>query len=146
MDDFLSKPVQADALWEVIDRVVAAHAPARQPHSGLLDPRAIWAPAEERPRFSKEFAPLSNARAKADRAGSISDGRPRYAAAARGCSFVAWTLSAFSTVAAAAASTLEDKAARGEIEACEPLVARLESICSELVEQTRKLSIENLGL
>lgn len=43
MDDFLSKPVQADALWEVIDRVVAARTPADGRDLGLLDPRAILA-------------------------------------------------------------------------------------------------------
>jgi len=55
------------------------------------------------------------------------------------------TLSAFSTVADSAASNLEDEAARGQIEQCVPLVERLESICSDLVEQTRNLSIERLS-
>jgi hypothetical protein len=54
------------------------------------------------------------------------------------------TLSVFSTVAGAAASNLEEEAARGQIEACVPLFARLESMCARLVEQTRNLSIEKL--
>jgi hypothetical protein len=55
------------------------------------------------------------------------------------------TLSAFSTVAGAAASNIEDAAALGQVNECIPMVARLESICSELVEQTRNLSIERLS-
>jgi hypothetical protein len=55
------------------------------------------------------------------------------------------TLAAFSTVAGSAASNLEDEAASGQIEKCIPLVTRLESICSELIELTRNLSMEKLG-
>jgi HPt (histidine-containing phosphotransfer) domain-containing protein len=55
------------------------------------------------------------------------------------------TLATFSNVAGTTTANLEDEAARGQIEACIPLVARLESMCSELVEQSRNLSIESLG-
>ena len=56
------------------------------------------------------------------------------------------TLAAFSTIAGAAAADLEDEAERGQIQRCAPLVMRLETMCSELVEQTRDLSLESLGL
>jgi len=41
MDDFLSKPVQADALWAAVDRMTAAISSAKAPATRLLDPRAI---------------------------------------------------------------------------------------------------------
>jgi CheY-like chemotaxis protein len=146
MDDFLSKPVQAEALWQVIDRVVAAHAPEHQPDSGLLDPRTILgacageaAILERICRTFQTSVPNQMARV---RAAMNDNDAPRLREATH---LLRGTLSAFSTVAGSAASNLEEMAARGQIEECAPLVTRLESICSALVEQTRNLSIEKLG-
>ena len=41
MDDFLCKPVRSEELWEVIDRVVAAHPQEQPSNTSLLDPAAI---------------------------------------------------------------------------------------------------------
>ena len=54
------------------------------------------------------------------------------------------TITAFSTVAGAVASDLEDLAARGQLEAAQPLVELLEAMVPELVEQVDRLSIETL--
>jgi two-component system, sensor histidine kinase and response regulator len=42
MDDFLSKPVQGADLGVAIGRIAAAHLPAEQSRSGLLNPRVLW--------------------------------------------------------------------------------------------------------
>ncbi|MDP9174592.1 MAG: response regulator [Planctomycetota bacterium] len=145
MDDFLSKPVQAEALWEVIDRVVAAHKPENQADPGLLDSRAILGSCggeavilERICRTFQTHVPSQMARV---RSAMNDNDAPRLREAAH---LLRGTLSAFSTIAGMAASNLEDVAARGQIEECMPLVTRLGSICSELVEQTRNLSIEKL--
>ena len=49
MDDFLSKPIEADALSIAIDRMVAAFPPARVRDSRLLDPGAILRACGGRP-------------------------------------------------------------------------------------------------
>jgi PAS domain S-box-containing protein len=145
MDDFLSKPVQAQVLWEVIDRAVAAHTPADYRSLNLLDPKAILAAcggdATILHKICQAFqATVPNQMQRVLNASADKDA-PRLREAAHAISS---TLAAFSTVAGSTASNLEDEAARGQIEKCVPLVKRLELVCSELLEQTRELSIENL--
>jgi CheY-like chemotaxis protein len=145
MDDFLSKPVQAEALWEVIDRVVAAHTAADDQSPDLLDPRVILGScggeAAILERICRTFqTSVPNQMARVRTAINEKDA-PRLREAAH---LLRGTLSAFSTVAGTAASNVEDEAARGQIEVCAPLVTRLELICSELIKQTRNLSIEKL--
>jgi len=145
MDDFLSKPVQAEALWEVIDRVVAAQRQKHQPDTGVLDAAAIMracgddgAILEKTCQAFQTSAPNQMARA---RSALRDEDAPALREAAHALSS---TLAAFSTIAGTAASSLEDEAARGHLRECVPLVERLESICSELVERSRNLSIEEL--
>jgi two-component system, sensor histidine kinase and response regulator len=132
-------------LWQVIDRVVAARAPQHRPDSGLLDPRKILGvcggEAAILERICRTFqASVPNQMARVRSAMNDNDA-PRLREAAH---LLRGTLSAFSTVAGSAASSLEEKAARGQIDECAPMVTRLESICSGLVEQTHNLSIEKL--
>ena len=54
------------------------------------------------------------------------------------------TITAFSTVAGAVVSDLEDLAARGQLEEARPLVERLEAMVGELIQQVDGLSIEAL--
>jgi two-component system sensor histidine kinase/response regulator len=54
------------------------------------------------------------------------------------------TITAFSTVAGAVASELEDLAARGQLEEARPLVERLGAMIEELIAQVDCLSIETL--
>jgi CheY-like chemotaxis protein len=145
MDDFLSKPVQAEALWEVIDRAVAPRKPPDDQDAPLLDPRTILATcggeAAILARICQVFrASVPDQIARVRSAFSQEDA-PRLREAAH---LLRGTLSAFSTVAGTTASNLEDEAARGRIDGCKPLVERLEAICCELVEQTRNLSLERL--
>jgi HPt (histidine-containing phosphotransfer) domain-containing protein len=56
------------------------------------------------------------------------------------------TLAAFSTIAGAVALTIEDSALREDIDSCAELVERLESMCSELLEDTRALTLDELSL
>ena len=53
-------------------------------------------------------------------------------------------VAAFSTVAGAVASDLEDHAARGQLEEAWPLVEQLETMARELIRQVDGLSIEVL--
>jgi PAS domain S-box-containing protein len=145
MDDFLSKPVQAEALWEVIDRVVAAHAPADDQSLDLLDPRTILATcggdAAILARICQVFRASVPGQIARVRSALSEEDAPRLREAAH---LLRGTLSAFSTIAGTTASNLEEEAASGRIDGCGPLVERLESICTALIEQTRDLSIEKL--
>jgi PAS domain S-box-containing protein len=146
MDDFLSKPVQAEALWEVIDRAVDARTPRHQAGSGLLDKRVLLGScggeATILERICRTFQTHMPGQMARVRSAMNDRDAPRLREAAH---LLRGTLSAFSTVAGAAASNIEDAAALGQVNECIPMVARLESICSELVEQTRNLSIERLS-
>jgi hypothetical protein len=53
-------------------------------------------------------------------------------------------LSAFSSVAGALASDLEDRAAAGQVEGTGPLVEELESLAHELLRVTSDLTLEIL--
>lgn len=68
---------------------------------------------------------------------------PRLGVAAH---MLAGTLSAFSTIAGGLASTLEDAAVDKDVELCMVLIARLESMCTALIEDTRGLTLEALGV
>jgi CheY-like chemotaxis protein len=146
MDDFLSKPVQAEAMWDVIDRVVAARKPEHQAEPCLLDARAVLGScggeAAILERICRTFQTHVPGQIARVRSAMNDKNAPRLREAAH---LLRGTLSAFSTVAGTAASDLEDGAACGQIEQCASLVARLESICSQLVEETRNLSIERLS-
>jgi HPt (histidine-containing phosphotransfer) domain-containing protein len=56
------------------------------------------------------------------------------------------TLGAFSTIAGAVASTIEDAARREDFDSCASLVGQLESMCAEVLEDTRGLTLDALSL
>jgi CheY-like chemotaxis protein len=146
MDDFLSKPVQADALWAVIDRNVAAHTVEHRADANLIDPAAVLGACGGEAAILKKICQTFQTsvpnQVSRIRAALRDNDAPRLREAAH---MMYGTLAAFSTVAGTAVSNLEDEAAHGRMEACVPLVERLESICSSLLEQTRDLSIEKLS-
>jgi CheY-like chemotaxis protein len=145
MDDFLSKPVQAEALWEVIERVAAAHAPPEKKDLSLIDPRVLLAACGGdavilekicqafRDRLPDQLMEVMAAQETCDAA------RLREAAH-KLCGVVA----AFSTIAGGVASDLEDYAAQRQLEEARPLVAQLATMSDELMRLSRGLSIESL--
>ncbi|MDB5323472.1 MAG: domain S-box protein [Phycisphaerales bacterium] len=146
MDDFLSKPIQADALWAVIDRNVAAHPAKDNPDLSLFDPEAILracgGDAGILEKICQTFRTSVPRQVGQVRAALRDEDAARLREVAHTlCS----TLAAFSSVAGTVASDLEDKAERRQIDQCIPLVERLESICSQLVEQAHNLSVESLS-
>jgi signal transduction histidine kinase/CheY-like chemotaxis protein len=147
MDDFLAKPIEADALWAAIDRMTAAFPPAAPRESRLLDARAILRACASDPVI---FDGLCGAfsRALPDQLVSVQAALrdhdlPRLAEAAHK---LFGTLSAFSTIAGAIALTIEDAARREDFESCAELVNQVDSMCAELLEDTRGLSVDDLSL
>jgi two-component system, sensor histidine kinase and response regulator len=145
MDDFLAKPIQAASLWVAIDRLVSARPPTDRQGPGLLDPRVLLAACGGdaailericrafRAGLPDQMAPLQDALRERD------TGRLREAAHKLG-----GMVTAFSTVAGAVASDLEDYAAQGRLEQARPLVAQLETMARELVRQVEGLSLQTL--
>ncbi len=164
MDDFLAKPVGAADLWAAIDRVATACSerprdegrgmnegeenvgdPVRSPRSGPFDPRALLAACDGDGALLGKLCQAFRVHLP-DHLTAIRDAlRDRDAlrlreAAHKLCGMVATV----STVAAAAASALEDLAAGGRLDESTPLVDRLETMGWELIRQVDGLSIETL--
>jgi CheY-like chemotaxis protein len=148
MDEFLTKPIEVEALWQAMERVTAvAASPVARPASGLLDARVIVQMCGGRPAVLDRLCEVFR-RSVAGHLGAIRvafDERayPPLRVAAH---MLAGTLSAFSTIAGTVASTLEDAAAVEDAEACRSLVERLEVMGAALVEDTRGLTLEALGV
>jgi CheY-like chemotaxis protein len=134
MDDFLSKPLDVKALYAAIDRFAT---PAT-----LLDARAIVQTCGGRPavldRLCELFRRTAPTQMAAARAALDERDLERLRPAAH---ILAGTLSAFSTIAGALASTLEDAAIAEDLERCIALAGELETICALLMEQTRGLTL-----
>ena len=145
MDDFLAKPIQAADLWAATERVTGSRPPADRPGPGLLDPRVLLAACGGDAATLEKICQVLRARLP-DHLTAVQDAlRERDAvrlreAAHKLCGMVA----AFSTVAGAVASDLEDQAARGQLEEARPLVEQLEAMARELIQQVDGLSIEAL--
>jgi two-component system, sensor histidine kinase and response regulator len=145
MDDFLSKPVQAEALWEVIDRVVAAHKPKHQTDSGLLDPQAILGACGGEAAILEKIC-LAFREHIPDHLIAVQDALRERDAVRLGEAVhkLSGMVSVFSTVAGDAASDLEDLAAQGQLEEAAPLLRELERTVEQLLELTNGLSIDSL--
>jgi CheY-like chemotaxis protein len=145
MDDFLSKPIEVGELWSAIDRVVAAFPSAKGSESRLLDARAILrvcgGQADVLGKLCSAFRDSLPSQLTTVRTALGKGDLPRLR---EGAHKLYGTLAAFSTVAGALALTLEDCAARGEVDSCRDLVNRLEAMCAELVDATRSLTIDVL--
>jgi len=151
MDDYLSKPIRAADLFAAIDRVV--HTDGASPkalpnagdHTNLLDPVVLLAVCGGGAKLLSEMGRnfQSNAPSLLAEVGcALQDhDAPRLHQAAHK---LYGTITAFSTVAGAVVSDLEDLAARGQLEEAQPLVERLGAMVGELVEQVDRLSIETL--
>jgi two-component system sensor histidine kinase/response regulator len=145
MDEFLSKPIEVSELWRAIDAVTAGAPPARR-RSRLLDARAVMQMCGGRPavleRLGDVFRRSVAEHMASTRAAVDARDYPRLETSAH---MLAGTLSAFSTIAGALASTLEDAAADHDGELAATLVARLEGMCTTLIEDSRGLTLEALA-
>jgi CheY-like chemotaxis protein len=151
MDEFLSKPIEAAALWATIARLVAewplAAPSPRGVEPGLLDARAVLracggqaAILEKLRVVFRRSLPGQMSRARAALAsGNLHELR-------EAAHQLVGTVGAFSTVTAGIASTLEDAAIREERESCAALVERLGSLCDALLDATETLSLDSLSL
>jgi two-component system sensor histidine kinase/response regulator len=150
MDDFLSKPIRAAALWDTINRVVNANtAISAIPHadkkSDLLDARVLMAVCGGDGQFLSKLCQTFRAHLP-DRLKAVQDAlRDRDASQLREAAHkLCGMISAFSSVAGAKASNLEDLAAGGQFEEARPLVEQLETMAHELMHLASSLSLENL--
>jgi two-component system, sensor histidine kinase and response regulator len=146
MDAFLSKPVHKDELWAAVGRVTAAIAEATVTTSRLLDSAAAWracgGKASILDKLCEAFRRSLPDHLACCRSALGAGDLGRLGEAAH---MLCGTLGAFSTVAGAVASTLEDSAVRGERESCQALLGRLEEMSAELLENMRALTIESIS-
>jgi PAS domain S-box-containing protein len=145
IDDFLSKPIRTAELWAAIDRALGAHPPAAQATLGLLDAAVLWdvcgGDAGTLEKLCTTFRSRLPDHLAAVRDALRDQNTPRLRESAHKLNGM---LSAFSSVAGAVASALEDRAAGGQIEGTEPLVAELESMAHELMRLTIGMTIATL--
>jgi two-component system sensor histidine kinase/response regulator len=143
MDDFLSKPIDVDALWAALDRVPGKPAPPMPNRSRLLDPGAIRRMCggdagvlETLSVVFRRILPEQMERARA----ALAQGD--FARLRETAHTLVGTLGGFSPVARAIASTLEDHAIREDVESCGELVSQLSSMSAQLVADTRGITLE----
>ncbi len=145
MDGFLAKPVQTDDLWATIDRVVGISTTVDQLTTPLVDPRVLLAACADDAGILTSICDALRARlpdylAAVQDALAVRDAPQLREAAHKLFGMVA----AFSTAAGAAASELEEHAARGQLDQAETLVKQLNAMARELPQQVANLSIEAL--
>ena len=140
MDDFLSKPIEADALWAAIDRIVLAFPPARSRPSRLIDHRALSRACGGRQAVLVKLCGVFQ-RSLPDHMANVrlALGERDLNQLSRAAHKLYGTLAAFSTVAGALALTLEDLAKQEDVDSAAELVDRLEAMCSELLTDARSL-------
>jgi hypothetical protein len=151
MDDYLAKPVRSAELFAAIERLASSGSvpelirPEAEDGTGLLDPVVLLAAcgdeAEGLGRMCEGLRSYLPGRLAEVREALRAGDAPRLRVAAHK---LCGLLSAFSTVAGAAASELEDQVAGGRLEECRALVGQLEAMARELIEQVEALSLEAL--
>ncbi|MET0794298.1 MAG: response regulator, partial [Polyangiaceae bacterium] len=143
MDDFLAKPIMADALWSAIDRVLLAPAQPLVPTLGLLDPSVILAACGGDAVALENICAALLSGLPGDLAALKAALRARDSALSmRAAHKLGGVLAAFSTVAAASASEIEDYAANGDLLQAERVFARLEPMTEELMGLVQRLALD----
>jgi two-component system, sensor histidine kinase and response regulator len=147
MDDFLVKPILPEDLWSAIDRVLMTPADTSAPESSLLAPTALLAACggdgvalERLCGALRSGLPHDLLEMDAALASGDLPGLQRVAHRLGG------VMSAFSSVAAALASELEDHAARGDSELATASAARLKPMGTELIRLVERLSLDAIVL
>lgn len=152
MDDFLPKPIQASKLWEAIERMIhswpstsPSPTPVASDSRDLLDPRALLSSCGSDPIILQKICQAFQAGLPAQltaiqAALHQQDVSQLREAAHKLCGMIA----AFSTVAATITSNLEDQAAAGQIDACQPLVEQLTTVAEQLIHQVDGVTLEAL--
>ena len=145
MDDFLSKPVRAADLEAAISLFAAAHIPAEQPRSGLLDPQVLWDVCGGDAGVLDRICGAFQARVP-DHLTAVQDTlRQQDSSQLREAAHkLSGMLATFSSVAGGVAADLEDYAARGQLEEARPLVEQLETMSHELIRLASGLSLATL--
>jgi response regulator RpfG family c-di-GMP phosphodiesterase len=143
MDDFLTKPIEPAALWAAIDRVASAFPPRERRRPSLIDASAVHRTCQGRPAVLERLCEAFR-RSVPQRMAEIASALgardlPRVREASHK---IYGTLAAFSSTAGGVAVALEDAAAREDPDSCASLADRLESMCAELIEETRALGID----
>jgi CheY-like chemotaxis protein len=144
MDDFLTKPIEPSALWAAIDRVASAFPPttARRGPS-LIDPGAVHRTCQGRPAVLERLCEAFRRSVPQRMAEIVSALAARDLPRVQEASHKIYgTLAAFSSTAGAVAVALEEAAAREDPDSCATLADRLESMCLDLIEETRMLGID----
>ena len=145
MDEYLTKPFKAADLWAAIDRVLKPPSAPQPPRLDLLDPQVLLAACGGDPTMLQKMCRSLQARVPehlaAVREALQDHDAPRLREAAhKFCGM----LSAFSTVAGNQAADLEDVAAGAQLDKAPPILAQLETIAGELLQQVDGVSVEDL--
>jgi two-component system sensor histidine kinase/response regulator len=129
MDDFLPKPIEADALWAAIDRLVAEPA--------VVDAHAILRATRGEPAIVDKLRAVLH-RTLPDQVAQVRAALDRGdLPALRGAAHqLLGTVGPFSTITAEAAAALEDAALREDRAQCPTLADRLASLCDALLAAT----------
>jgi two-component system sensor histidine kinase/response regulator len=146
-DEFLSKPIEAAALWAAASRLMERRAGQmpREVERGLLDARAILRAFDGQPSVLERLRVVFRQ--------SLPDQMSRIREALRDGDFVCLreaahqllgTVGAFSTATAEVAATLEDAALSQEPASCAALVDRVGCMCDRLLVATATLSLAAL--
>ena len=145
MDEFLAKPVRADALWSAIGRVTAKAAPASGGYEALIDAQALLAACGDDAAILEKLCQALQAHLPRELQSVKSALIAKDLAEVReGAHRVAGMISAVSTAAGRTASELEDEAARGRPVEASALFRRLEAQTSGVLEALGGVSIERL--
>ena len=149
MDEFLAKPIHANALWTVIDRVVdrvrtQSHAPTGA-HASWLDPKVLLAACGSEElilqgvtRALREQLPA--ALSIAEDCWRRREASPLREAAHKLCGMIA----AVSSVGGALASELEDEAGAGRLLEAGRLLDRLVPMTHSLLSELESVSVAGL--
>lgn len=145
MDDFLVKPIQSEALWSAIDRVLVTPASLDDSAGNLLDSAVLLAACGGDAAVLQKLCValqrgLPNDIAEADAAIKSRD----LASVQRIAHRLGGVMATFSTVAATLAAEMEDHAARGDLEAARAAFDRLQPMASELLQLVERVSLEQV--